>query len=130
MSKMSTKISIFNFFPDVSREVRGVLIYHQWSLGRGLEPPMINFFSKKKVCSRTSGNVLNGILTLSDRQTDPSGAHLGPFSFLRLFFYFGGIIGRPFRHSRLSRCMISPHTRGNHGGSGYECPGTWDLILY
>ena len=96
---MSTTISIFNFFSDVSREVGGVLMYHQWCLGRDLEPPVINFFSKQKKCSRTSGNVLNGILALSDRQTEPSGAHSGPFSFFA-FFYLIGIIGRPFRHNR------------------------------
>ena len=61
----------------MSREVGGVLIYHQWSLGADLEPPVINFFSGKHIFSRTSGNVLNGILTLSVRQTDASGAHLG-----------------------------------------------------
>ena len=72
-----------------------MLIYHQWCLGRDLGPPVINFFSKKKYVSRTSGNVLNGILALSDRQTDPSGTHLGPFSFLGFFFNLGGIIGRP-----------------------------------
>ena len=70
----------------MSGEVRGVLIYHQWSLGADLEPPVINFFSKENIFSRTSGNVLISILALSDRQTEPSGAHLGPFSFFAFFF--------------------------------------------
>ncbi len=59
-------------------------------------------FFKQFFFSRTSGNDLNGILALSDRQTDASGTHLGPFPSFCIFFYLGGIIGRPFRHNRLS----------------------------
>jgi hypothetical protein len=72
----------------MSGDVWGVLIYHQWSLGADLEPPVINFFPKKNMFSRTSGNVLISILALSDFQTEPSGAHLGSFSFSYIFFLF------------------------------------------
>ena len=73
-------MSIFNFVSDMSGDLRDMLIHHQWCLGRGLEPPVIKIFSI--FFSRTSGNVLNGILALSDRQTDASGVDLGPFSFV------------------------------------------------
>ena len=88
-SKSSSKNSIFKFFPGMSGDVWGVLIYHQWCQTRDLEPPVINFLSKKKIVPRTSGNVSITILTLSDRQTEPSGAHFGPFSFFYVFFVFG-----------------------------------------
>ena len=84
--KMLTNISIFNFFSDVSRDVRGVLGHHHWCLGRDLGPSVINFFSKNKVVPRTSGNDLISILALSVRQEDASGTHLGPFSFLHFVF--------------------------------------------
>ena len=99
---MLTNKLIFDFFSDVSRDLRDMLIHHHWCLGRDLGPSVINFFSKKKVCSRTSGNDLISILALSDRQKDASGVHLSPFSFVPIFFLGGGIIGRPFRHNRLS----------------------------
>ncbi len=86
----------------MSRDVWGVLIYHQWCLGADLEPPVIKIFPEKNIFSRTSGNVLISILALSVRQTDASGTHLGPFSCFYNFFYLGGIIGCPFRHNRLS----------------------------
>ena len=41
-------VSIFKFFPDMSKDVRGVLIHNQWCQTRDLEPPVINFFSNKK----------------------------------------------------------------------------------
>ena len=44
-------------------------------------------FFEKEYFPRTSGNDLNGILTLSDRQTDASGAHFGPFSLFSNFFF-------------------------------------------
>ena len=72
-----------------------MLMYHQWSVGRHLEPSVIKFFSKKQSFSRTSGNVLNGILALSDRQTDASGVDLGPFSCFFILILLIGIIGRP-----------------------------------
>ena len=99
--KMLTKMSIFDFFSDMSGDLWGVLIHHHWCLGADLEPPVINLFSKKPIDSRTSGNVLNGILALSDRQTEPSGTHLSLFQMF-FFCYLGGIIGRPFRHNRSS----------------------------
>ena len=95
-------MSIFNFVSDVSRDVRGVLGHHHWCLGPHLEPSVINFFFEKDFFSRTSGNDLISILALSDRQEDASGTHLGPFSDLSDFFYFGGIIGRPFKDNRPS----------------------------
>ena len=49
LSKKLSNISIFKFFPDVSREVWGVLIYHQWCQRPDLEPPVINFLTKKKL---------------------------------------------------------------------------------
>ena len=82
-SKSLSKISIFNFVSGMSGDVRGVLIHHQWCQTRDLEPPVINFLSKKKIVPRKSGNVLISILALSDRQTEPSGVDLGPFSFNR-----------------------------------------------
>jgi hypothetical protein len=53
---MLMEISIFNFCSDMSGDVWGVLIHHQWCLGRGLGPSVIKFFSKKNIFSRTSGN--------------------------------------------------------------------------
>ena len=85
-SKSLSKKSIFKFFPGMSRDVRGVLIHHQWCQTRDLEPPVIKILSKKKIVPRTSGNVLISILTLSDPQTEPSGVDLGPFHFVALFF--------------------------------------------
>ena len=89
---------------------------------------MIKFFSNKEYFSRTSGNVLNGILTLSVRQKDASGIHLGPFSCFATFFYFGGIIGCPFRHNRLSwrhNRLSWRHKIGCRGGI-IDCRG--DII--
>ena len=86
----------------MSRDVRGLLIYHHWCLERDLELSVINFFSNKNMFSRTSGNGLISILALSDHRKDPSGTHLCPFSYFFIFFYLISIIGRPFRHNRLS----------------------------
>ena len=123
---------MFNLFSDMSRDVWDMLIHHHWCLGRDLGPSVINFFSKKNILSRTSGNDLISILALSDHRKDPSGAHLGPFSSFTFSFLFNleGIIGRPFKHNRLSwrhnvyiyiyikyrlilsrRINVSPHAR-------------------
>ena len=95
MMKMLMKVSVFNLFSNMSGDVWGMLIYHHWCLGRDLEPSVIKFFSEKNIFSRRSGNGLNGILALSDRQTDASGVYLGLFLFFSIFFLCG-------RHNKLS----------------------------
>ena len=89
------KISKFDFFSNTPRDLRDVL---GRCLGRDLGPSVINIFSKNHIFSRTSGNGLINILALSDRQIDAS----GPFFRFCILFNLGGIIGRPFRHNRLS----------------------------
>ena len=72
-------------FQVLSRDVRGrsgclntpSVVSRTWSRASGDQL----FVEKKAIVPRTSGNVLISILALSDRQTEPCGAHgpMGPF---------------------------------------------------
>ena len=118
--KMLKKTSTFYFFSNTSRDLRDMLIHHHWYQRRDLGPSVINFFSKRNICFRTSGNVLKGILALSDSQKDASGTHLCPFSMFFIFFLIG-IIGRPFRHNRSSWKHNRSSWRHNRSSWGPTC---------
>ena len=83
-------------------------------------------FDEKKIVARSPGNVLISILTLSDRQTEPFGAHFGPFSFLyNFFFYLAGISSPPTTlrgssevcNSKSPTPLSRPAAGGHFGGT-------------
>ncbi len=93
---------------------------------------------------RTSGNNLISIWALSNRQTEPSGVDLCPFSYFRLFFYLRGIAGQAMRPKRRAIhpalrnvCLniwtfIDIHPRGawlsNKGGYVHSIFRTWTKL--
>jgi hypothetical protein len=83
----------------VSRDVWDVLIHHQWSLGRDLEPPVINFFY---IFFQNVGKWSKWHFNFIGSSNRRIWGLFVPFAIFLYFFYLGGIIGFPFRHNRLS----------------------------